>query len=467
MKKDSDELEDFARHILHVCDALLLLVEKETPRRIRDGLVKLIKEGLPLIVYDTPDLAHRPESKRLKLCANTNRFFPFDYYLFIAPDEMLSGGLKDDLKKELGTNPDRKQWCIRYADEPPNFPSYGNRGIEFDASGLERRTGKILSRRQVEEIYYAITACDTDFEAPSTASSTLKSFVIRRIDKTLKANFRFSLARYSKKIHQTINRTKAVASPFPFDTASGIRLPKTADNIAPERPDSGIFNASFHAQNFYLDLPPFRHLADKYSPKSVLDIGCGLGGYLRAFQAWGAADVLGIDGFEQTDGFLCRGAYRQSDLRGVLNLNRRFDLVVCVEVIEHIDPAFESTVLESIDRHGNDLILFSAARVNQPGAGHINCRPIEYWVMKWRELGWRVNIFDTLAVRSLGTFHWFRRNLLVLRRADRVSENSGIYDETDLASVEAERAKWSNQPAAVHLYPLTDRIPPLTESLEN
>jgi SAM-dependent methyltransferase len=184
----------------------------------------------------------------------------------------------------------------------------------------------------------------------------------------------------------------------------------------------------------------------------VLDVGCGLGGYVELLQLWGATDAVGVDGFAFNAGYATPGWYRQHDLREPLRLGRKFDLVVCTEVVEHLDRVHERTLMESVRAHAGRLVLFSGARIDQPGAGHVNCRLPGYWLDAWRDAGWEADPFDSSAVRSLATFSWLRRNLLVLKR--RGSVLPGAFTARDLVSLEADCLPWPEQAPGVYRYPL-------------
>lgn len=235
-------------------------------------------------------------------------------------------------------------------------------------------------------------------------------------------------------------------------------LVSTSAPVTAPEPGFGVLGPSFHLAEFYLDLPPFRHVARKYAPESVLDVGCGLGGYVVAFRRWGARDVQGVDGFADHGEVLCGDVYRCHDLRQPLDLGRTFELVISTEVIEHVPAGHEDVLLDTIRRHARDVILFSGAVPDQPGVGHVNCRPMDYWLAAWERLGWEPDVLDSIAVRSLGTYHWFRRNLLVLRPRSRGGGSIG-FDLSDLVSREAVAAPWTAQPPAIHVYPLGEPLP--------
>jgi SAM-dependent methyltransferase len=176
------------------------------------------------------------------------------------------------------------------------------------------------------------------------------------------------------------------------------------------------FDGAWHWQNFFLDAPPFRYLAQKHRPESVLDVGCGTGLYLRLMQHDGVRDVLGIDGMDVDATALDPETYRKIDLQQPYDAGRRFDLVLCLEVAEHIPPEAMPVLLDTIETHASGLIVFSMAEPGQPGNGHINCRTMEDVLAMWKARGWTPDLIETLGVRALSTMAWFRRNIVVLRR---------------------------------------------------
>ncbi len=116
------------------------------------------------------------------------------------------------------------------------------------------------------------------------------------------------------------------------------------------------------------------------SPASVLDVGCGRGGWLRAWRDAGCRTIQGVDGdyVDRKRLHVLPDEFQAANLTEAFDLGRRFDLVQCLEVAEHIPDAAASTLIESIVSHG-DIILFAAAQPGQGGTQHINEQPIEYW----------------------------------------------------------------------------------------
>src|SRR5712692_4458031 len=81
----------------------------------------------------------------------------------------------------------------------------------------------------------------------------------------------------------------------------------------------------------------------RYIPaRSVIDVGCGQGTWLAVFREHGAEDVWGVDGDHVDRGQLEIPAaqFQAADLTRPLTLKRRFDLVVSLEVAEHLAAGY-------------------------------------------------------------------------------------------------------------------------------
>ncbi len=184
----------------------------------------------------------------------------------------------------------------------------------------------------------------------------------------------------------------------------------------PQNLPKGVFPASLHANRLYLDWPLFEFATKIFEPKNVLDIGCGLGAYLRLTAHQGARP-FGIDGtawspahqINETD-YLCHDLGASAP-----PLDQVFDFSICVETLEHLPEPVGLEIVKALAAHTKDAILFSAAQPDQVGIGHITCRPHDFWIDAFESEGWIVDEPKTYAVRFLATFQWFRRNLYVLR----------------------------------------------------
>ncbi|MBN3958471.1 class I SAM-dependent methyltransferase [Nostoc sp. NMS8] len=132
-------------------------------------------------------------------------------------------------------------------------------------------------------------------------------------------------------------------------------------------------------------------ILDLIQPKSVVDVGCGNGVWLSVFKEFGIQQILGIDGeyvspdirMIQTTDFLSH------DLKQPLQLNQKFDLVVSLEVAEHLPNEYAEIFINSLTSLGS-VIMFSAAIPFQGGIGHFNEQWPEYWVKIFKKNGYVV-----------------------------------------------------------------------------
>ena len=138
-------------------------------------------------------------------------------------------------------------------------------------------------------------------------------------------------------------------------------------------------------------------------PESIVDFGCGTGSWLAEAQRATGADILGIDGPWTEDRTLeiGSGEFRQMDLTLPIDLGRRFDLGLSVEVAEHLPPAAARILVGSIVAH-TDRVVFSAAIPGQGGMGHVNEQWPDYWSALFQEHGFRCDdLFRHLGIDCL------------------------------------------------------------------
>ncbi len=196
-----------------------------------------------------------------------------------------------------------------------------------------------------------------------------------------------------------------------------LHLPRPLKNEKISNKIEHAFSSNWHWDNFFLDAPPINYIIEKFSPTSVIDIGCGNGIYLHLAKHNGVTKVRGIDGVPLSSTILDATEYSVVDLEKQFECLDKFDLVLCLEVVEHIKPEHTEQLLEAISNHANTRILFSMAEPTQPGNGHINCLNIHDVLDLWAKLGWHPQLTDTLAIRALSSLSWFKRNLLLLERS--------------------------------------------------
>lgn len=117
---------------------------------------------------------------------------------------------------------------------------------------------------------------------------------------------------------------------------------------------------------------------------SIFEIGCGAGEITSQFKTH-ELDYMCVEGTDAGVSKLINigiDANRivKSDLRLFKGIEKKFDLVMCTEVAEHLEPSFSSKIVELCIQH-SDVVWFSAAEPNAgtPHYHHPNEIPIEAW----------------------------------------------------------------------------------------
>jgi hypothetical protein len=127
------------------------------------------------------------------------------------------------------------------------------------------------------------------------------------------------------------------------------------------------------------------HVMELIQPRSVLHVGCGRGVWLSVFQECGVTDVWGMGDAppDPADWLIPPERFQPFDINLPFCINRRFDLVVCLERGQHLAKESASTFVKSL----TDLtavVLFSAGVPYQDGTDFQ--RPNEQWPEFWAEL---------------------------------------------------------------------------------
>jgi SAM-dependent methyltransferase len=132
-------------------------------------------------------------------------------------------------------------------------------------------------------------------------------------------------------------------------------------------------------------------LIELFAPRSVIDVGCGIGTWLATFREHGVDDVGGVDGgwVEHAALEIPAERFLTADLTRPLRLDRTFDLVLSLEVAEHLPPECADTFVDTLTRLG-PAIVFSAAIPLQGGLNHVNEQWPEYWVERFAARGYDV-----------------------------------------------------------------------------
>lgn len=157
-------------------------------------------------------------------------------------------------------------------------------------------------------------------------------------------------------------------------------------------------------------------------PQSVIDVGCGVGTWLSVFTEFGVEDIFGVDN-DYVDKKLLEipeERFLPTDLKRPLRINRQFDLVMSLEVAEHLPGECAGTFVDSLTRLG-PVVLFSAAIPFQGGTHHINEQWPEYWAQYFQDGGYAAIDWIRKEIwQNDNVEWWYAQNILMFTRLDYV-----------------------------------------------
>ena len=157
-----------------------------------------------------------------------------------------------------------------------------------------------------------------------------------------------------------------------------------------------------------------------FHAESVIDIGCGVGTWLSIFKKHGIGDILGLDGdyVDSGDLEIPKESFLAFDLCKPSNIGRKFDLVLCLEVAEHLSADVSDSLVDFLTNLG-DVVIFSSAIPYQSGTSHVNEQWPDYWCKLFKNK--KFEVFDCIRKRiweNEKVEWWYAQNILVFIRED-------------------------------------------------
>lgn len=174
----------------------------------------------------------------------------------------------------------------------------------------------------------------------------------------------------------------------------------------------------------------FDLLKNEYHDKKpkIADLGCGRCDYINRLMDC-SYDVVGIEGNPNSKKF-CTDSNKIfiEDLTKDISLSQEFDVVICLEVGEHIPKEFEDKLTNNINKilKPNGHLILSWAIENQGGYGHVNCRSNSYIRSVFNEYSSLIDYEEKF--RKDAKLPWFKSTCMVFKKA--VLKTSGISNES-------------------------------------
>jgi SAM-dependent methyltransferase len=159
--------------------------------------------------------------------------------------------------------------------------------------------------------------------------------------------------------------------------------PATNGGEAPEygafyyRHDCGIpYERNEHWLGFFDEIAD--GIVRNLHPSSVLDAGCAMGFLVESLHKRGV-DAAGIDISEYAIAQVDESVRERCSVGSLAEpIGRRFDLIVSIEVLEHIPPTETDKVIANLCK-ATDRLLLSTTPADYGEATHLNVQPPEAW----------------------------------------------------------------------------------------
>ena len=187
------------------------------------------------------------------------------------------------------------------------------------------------------------------------------------------------------------------------------------------------------------DLSPFLMVPTLYEifkPTSVIDIGCGIGNFLKEFKNNGVIDILGVDGswadLIEINKNISESNFIEFNLDEEFIPTKKFDLAISLEVAEHIDANYSDNFVKTLC-NCSDNVLFSAAVPLQGGQNHLNEQWNHYWKLKFEKEGFTcIDFLKPYFWDNDEIFWWYKQNIVFFTKTP---ENFSDYKSNSLSNV--------------------------------
>ena len=157
---------------------------------------------------------------------------------------------------------------------------------------------------------------------------------------------------------------------------------------------------------------------------SAVDFGCGIGVWLAVLKDLGIEEIKGYDGHWVNKKLLVipEECFTEVDLEKMVDIEKRYDLAISIEVAEHLPEKFAESFVETLTK-ASDIILFSAAIPYQGGQNHINEQWQNYWYAIFQKFGYAgTNIIRNITWNNDRIVPIYKQNMVLYVKKEKIRE---------------------------------------------
>jgi SAM-dependent methyltransferase len=172
-----------------------------------------------------------------------------------------------------------------------------------------------------------------------------------------------------------------------------------------------------------------------YPAQSVIDVGCGIGAWLKQFAECGVTKIVGLDGdYVNRDQLMIpTSCFISCDLDVPLDVTQlnhrlgnsdRFDLAMSLEVGEHLPVARATSLVADLCSLSNAVLFGAAIPFQGWQRAHVNEQWQSYWAAKFAERGYDAfDIIRPILWSEPSIAYFYKQNtLFYVKRGARAHE---------------------------------------------
>ncbi len=168
-------------------------------------------------------------------------------------------------------------------------------------------------------------------------------------------------------------------------------------------------------------------------PNSVLDLGGGVGCWVKVFKEKGIKEIICVDSpkINKENLIILENEFVGCNLKNDFpKINKKFELSLCIEFGEHLPKKKSGKIVDFLTSH-SDIVVFSSAIPRQGGLGHKNERRPDFWKNLFEERGFvRLDVIRPKIMFNKKIPFYLRQNIYIFKKG--TQENNFIPDDFEL-----------------------------------
>jgi hypothetical protein len=153
------------------------------------------------------------------------------------------------------------------------------------------------------------------------------------------------------------------------------------------------------------------------------------------FKEYDIEDIWGIDSehVNKTMLEIPEERFRSCDLKQPFSIEQQFDLVISLEVAEHLPSDCAETFIGCLTKLG-PIIIFSAAIPFQAGIHHVNEQWPEYWAELFHQEGYvAIDCLRRKIWNNESVAWWYAQNILMFAAQEQLEHHPRLKTEYEFA----------------------------------